>query len=383
MDKVAELVSMIPSEIAAEITEADEALFFKVTSTELSDAQRQRVVTPAKRYPQQKSVLAVHWHPEFIPMDLIRQRIEATFPNRTEDLIIPTQHNVILGYGPYAGVEVDCYASGFNQKVQLLLHFEASRLKDCTRLKQILDHTLQYRSSQLFDFIHTLIKPIPERLELAMQQTGAPKDLVAFVQCYVTKIHRLLETHGDRLPREQIKNKILRNYFDTLRDTHGDALIDRCQTFLTAVKKIVKAHFSLSYFYRASEIIEEARGIGAGIVIPHPEQFWPILLRDYDVDGVEVWNPQSRRYTEFLVSVIDAKNRHLHSGKRPLLIFMGDDTHFGEKVRDPRFQKEEKAAREVGVQPPWEDYNVRKALILANTDRRSVIDAYKERLAAG
>jgi hypothetical protein len=314
-------------------------------------------------------------------MDLIRQRIDATFPDRTEELVIPTQHNVILSYGPYAGVEVDCYASGFNQKVQLLLHFEADRIEACTRLKQILDHTLKYRSSQLFDFIHTLIKPIPERLELAMRQTGAPKDLVNFVQSHVTKIHTLLETHGDQLPREQIKNKILRNYFDALRDTYGDALIDRCQTFLTAVKRIVKAHFSLSYFYRASEIIEEARGIGGGVVIPHPEQFWPILLRDYDVDGVEVWNPQSRRYTEFLISVIDDKNRHLRSGQRPLLIFMGDDTHFGEKVRDPRFQKAEKAAREVGVQPAWEDYSIRKALILADTDRHNVIAAYKERLA--
>ncbi|MDJ0785108.1 MAG: hypothetical protein QNJ22_24285 [Desulfosarcinaceae bacterium] len=380
MDKVAELVSLIPSDASEEITAGDEARFFEVTATELSEAQRQRVVTPAKVYRGQRSVLAVHWHPEFIPMELIRRRIDATFPQCADDLIIPTQHNVLMQYGPYTGVEVDCYASGFNQKVQLLLHFESERLQGNARLEQILDHTLRYRSSQLFDFIHTLIKPIPDRIELAVRQTGAPSDLVAFVQATVAKIHTLLERHGDNLPREQIKNKILRNYFDALRDTYGDALIDRCQTFLTAVKKIVKAHFSLSYFYRASEIIEEARGIGGGIVIPHPEQFWPILLRDYDVDGVEVWNPQSRRYTEFLISVIDAKNAQLRSGQRPLLILMGDDTHFGEKVRDPRFQKKEKAAREVGVQPPWEDVGIRKALILANTDRRKVIKAYKARL---
>jgi hypothetical protein len=265
--------------------------------------------------------------------------------------------------------------------VQLLLHFEAERLKNCDRLKQILDHTRQYRASQLFDFIDTLIKPDLERIGQAVRQTGAPADLVTFLQRYVSKIDTLLETHGARLPHDQIKNKILRNYFDAFRDTYGDALIDRCQTFLTAVKQIVKAHFPLSYFYRASEIIEEARGIGGGVVIPHPEQFWLILLRDYDVDGVEVWNPQSRRYTEFLISVLNDENRHLKSGQRPLLIFMGDDTHFAEKVREPRFQKEEKAAREVGVQPPWEDYPIRKALILANTDRRHVIEAYKERLA--
>lgn len=66
-------------------------------------------------------------------------------------------------------------------------------------------------------------------------------------------------------------------------------------------------------------------------MIPHPEQFWPILLTGYDVDGVEVWNPQSHRYTNFLVSVLNEKNRRMDSSERPLLIFMGDDTHMSEK----------------------------------------------------
>ena len=46
------------------------------------------------------------------------------------------------------------------------------------------------------------------------------------------------------------------------------------------VRKIVEEHFSLSLFYRVSEIIGEARGTSGGIVIPLPERFWPILLRD-------------------------------------------------------------------------------------------------------
>jgi hypothetical protein len=75
------------------------------------------------------------------------------------------------------------------------------------------------------------------------------------------------------------------------------------------VKALVKVEFSLKYFYRTSEVIEEARALGAGIVIPHPEQFWPILLKEYDVDGIEVWNPQSRRYTEFLISVLNRRNQ--------------------------------------------------------------------------
>ena len=178
-----------------------------------------------------------------------------------------------------------------------------------------------------------------------------------------------------------IKNKVLPHFFDCLRSQCGTALIERCKTFMNAVKMIVKANFPLHYFYRASEVIEEARSLGAGIVIPHPEQFWPVLLTSYDVDGVEVWNPQSHRYTNFLVSVLNEKNRRMDSSERPLLIFMGDDTHMGEKTRNPGEQHPEKAAREIGLQPAWDDLGIRKTLILAGTSRKQVIEEYKKRLA--
>ena len=174
---------------------------------------------------------------------------------------------------------------------------------------------------------------------------------------------------------------MLRNFFDFLRPTYGDTLIDRAQTFLTAVKQQVKAEFSLEYFFRTSEVIEEARSLNAGIVIPHPEQFWPVLLADYDVDGVEVWNPQSQRYTDFLISVIRDINRKPHRAGNPLLIFMGDDTHFGEKVRDPDKQNKQKAARELGIQPPWDDLNVAKALVRSGINRRKLIEEYTNRIA--
>ncbi len=185
-------------------------------------------------------------------MALIGRRLEGMYPDKRNALIIPTQHNVITSYGDYAGVEVDCYSRGFNQKVQ--------------------------------------------------------------------------------------------------------------------------------YFYRTSEVIEEARALGAGIVIPHPEQFWPILLADYDIDGIEVWNPQSRKYTEFLISVINQKNRCSGFSKRNLLIFMGDDTHMAEKTRAPEVQDQEKAGREIGYQPAWDDLSIRKALIRAGASRRNVIQEYEARL---
>ena len=75
------------------ITEADEALFNQIIATELTPEQRQRLRTPAKVFPRQEQVLAVHWHPEFIPMDLAAERISAMFPNSGKQLIIPTQHN--------------------------------------------------------------------------------------------------------------------------------------------------------------------------------------------------------------------------------------------------------------------------------------------------
>jgi hypothetical protein len=375
-----EPISLIPDKVPEEITEKDHRYFHEVVSIDLTERQMQQVATPPRTHPRQERVLAVHWHPEFVPMRLIRQRIETMFPNRREELIIPTQHNEILSYDGYSGVEVDCYSSGFNQKVQLLLHFENEKVAGADRLREMLAHTFKYRSSQLFEFLHTLTRPAPERLEAAARQTGAAESLVSFVQVYARKIERMLDQSITTVPPQSIKNKILRNFFDCLRADYGDPLIDRAQTFLKAVKKRVKAEFPLQYFYRTREIIEEARALDAGIVIPHPEQFWPVLLAEYDVDGVEVWNPQSHRYTEFLVSVLNEKNQRRKTD-RPLLVFMGDDTHMGEKTRDPRQQNREKAAREIGLQPAWDDLVIRKSLIMANSSRAKVMAEYRNRLA--
>ncbi|MBD3170284.1 MAG: hypothetical protein GF307_12430 [candidate division Zixibacteria bacterium] len=363
-----------------EITEEDERSFFKIISTKLSDEQLQRVSIPPETYPKEHSVLAIHWHPEFVPMDTIRKRIDTTFPEQENSLIIPTQHNVLMQYDNFYGAEVDCYSRQFNQKVQLLLHFNQNRLERAETLKSMLDYTFTYRSSQLYDFMDTILKPVEGRMKIAARETGADTMLVHLVTVYVGKIKKLLETHENKVPPEMIKNKLLRNFFDTLREKYGHGLINRAQAFLKAVKTLVKAEFPLPYFYRTEEIIEEARSIGAGVVVPHPEQFWPILLAEYDIDGFEVWNPQSRKYTEFLISVIDKHNKRIGLSRRKLLIFMGDDTHMGEKVKDPIHQDEAKASREIGVQPAWKDLHIRKKLILAKMQKDDVINEYRERL---
>lgn len=384
-EKSAQLIktdlTVVPEDIPDGITELDRQRFFKVIATNLTPEQEALVRTPENVFTDQHDVLAVHWHPEFIPLPLVQERIEAMYPGKTNELIIPTQHNILLEYGSFSGVEVDCYSSGFNQKVQLLLHFKTTRLKEADVLKEMLGHTYRYRAGQLFDFIHTIIKPDEDRLNEAARETGVNESLIRFVQVYVDKIYRLLQENETSINPQMIRNKLLANFFDELRDTYADSLINRVQTFLRAVKQVVKANFSLEYFYRTSEIIEEARSLGAGIVIPHPEQFWPVLLADYDVDGYEVWNPQSKRYTKFLVSVLRKKNKTIGMSKRRLLIFMGDDTHLGEKLKAPEKQNVEKAAREIGFQPAWGDLNVQKGLILADMDRKSVIQEYRNRLS--
>jgi len=277
-------------------------------------------------------------------------------------------------------VEVDCYSSGFNQKVQLLIHFRADRLERAGVLAAMLAHTARYRSSQLFEFLHVLSGRDEERLSAVAADTGAAEETIRFARMHALKLLALLDKHVGALPLDALKNKLVRGFLDAQRPRYGERLVTRVQAFAQAVKLRVKAQFPMQYFYRASEVIEEARGFGAGIVIPHPEQFWPVLLADYDVDGCEVWNPQSQRYTEFLIDTLARKNRKGWTERRQL-VFMGDDTHMSEKIRNPD-KTSDKVLREIGVQPAWEDIAVRKRLLASGMDRACVINEYTARLSA-
>jgi hypothetical protein len=326
-------------------------------------------------------VLAIHWHPEWIPLEMVAKRIEAMFPGRQDELIIPTQHNHLMNWDGYSGVEVDCYSSGFNRKVQLLLHFKTERVREAGVLKSMLEHTFKYRSGQLFDFMDSVINPdFEDRMQEAALETGAGEDLVAFTRFYTTRLKKLLEDNEQITPRFMIKNKLLSEYISAQRNNFPEGVVKRALVLLKAVKEIVKRNFSLEYFFRASEVIEEVRGLGGGVLIPHPEQFWPILLADYDVDGYEVWNPQSREYTEFLIRALTNQNKRLSDHRRPLLIFMGDDTHLSVKVGDPARQEPAKLEREVGLQPAWDELAIRKSLSLAGASRAGFMAEYRERL---
>lgn len=373
--------SFDPRDLSVDPDAWDEQAYWELVATELTAEQIERVTTPNEIMPRQRDVLAVHWHPEFVPMEHVLARVDTMYPHCERRLIIPTQHNVMMTLGDYAGVEIDCYSGGFDLKVQLLAHFSAARIADAHVLEAMLEHTFRYRSSQLFDFLDTLVDPAYDsRLQQAAAHTGATEEIVVFSQRYAARLKALLLQHERETPTDMLKNKLIRNYFNALREKYPAAVIDRAQVFLAGVKKIVKQHFSLTYFYKTEEVIEEVRGLGGGIVIPHPEQFWPILLADYDVDGIEVWNPQSQQYTQFLIQCVAEQNKTQRRGRPRLLVFMGDDTHFGEKVLDPSVQDPVKAGRELGYQPAWDDLLIRKSLIVAEADRRQMIEEYAARL---
>lgn len=368
--------------------EHDARAWAQVTRTQLSAEVEAslRAPEPASVQPEQDRVLAIHWHPEFVPMGVIRERFERMFPARQDELVIPTQHNQLLSWGDLSGVEVDGYAASFKRKVQLLVHLPRERAEGATRLKDMLDHTFRYRNRQLEDFLAALIEPgLEERRQRAAKRLGGgvDEDLVAFVAGEARRLRALIELRGDQADPIMIRNKLIRDWFDLLRDREGAERVDRAQAYLRAVKREVKAHFDPSFFFKVTEIIEEARAQGAGIIVPHPEQFWPILLADYDIDGYEVWNPQSADYTAFLIDVVGRLNRQRARTDRPLLITMGDDCHMGEKTKAPALQDRGKAAREVGLQPAWQDEAIRASLERQGFDRARVIREYRDRLGAG
>ncbi len=65
---------------------------------------------------------------------------------------------------------------------------------------------------------------------------------------------------------------------------------------------------------------------------------------------------------------------------RRKLVFMGDDTHMGEKIKPATQQNSEKANREIGYQGAWDDLEISKRLILSGMSREIVIREYRERL---
>ncbi len=367
-----------------ETTDWDERVFAGLVTRELTSEQSDKILKPRRIHTGELAVLAVHWHPEFVPIDLIKCRIEKMFPHCTEQLIIPTQHNVITHFGDYAGVEVDCHATEFSAKAQLLLHFKKEKLSvpKANMLKDMVKETFTYREKQMMQFLELLAeKEHTEKRTEAAKRTCATEELVAFVLIHARKLMNLITKFDNDIPIEALRNKLIHDYFNELRFICDGKVIDRAQIFLSEVKKIVKANIDLSSFYTVQDFIEETRALGGGIIVPHPEQFWPILMTDYDVDGYEVWNPASKKYTEFIISVLAKHNARRSECDRELLVFMGDDTHMGDKVKTQSRIVRGRELREVGVQPAWKDPQILRKLKASGINKKQVIKQYRERLS--
>lgn len=371
-----------PSALSAQLTSWDQTTFDRITATDLTQEQANRIAEPTRTFPDVRFVFAVHWHPEHVPCHLIRQRIDRLYPNKCGELIIPTQHNELLEWDGLVGAEVDCYAAEFKRKVQLLFHFRAEAMTRASQFRSMLSHTFRYRCSQLYEYLDSIIEErMEDRLLVAARKTSASQELIRFVRAYATRLRRLVRDNQTTMAPIMLKNKLVRFYFDALREHLDDRLIDQAQEFLRRVKKVVKARFDPTYFFLVQEVIEEARLHDPVIIVPHPEQFWPILMADYDLDGYEVWNPQSRDYTEFLIGAIHRMNVHRSPSDRKVLATMGDDCHMGEKLKPKQQQDPDKASREIGLQPAWDELPIRKSLVLGGIEKESLLAEYRERLS--
>lgn len=376
------------STLTPEPTEADCELFQRLVGTTISTRQQHILTTPRTTYPAQEQVLAIHWHPQHIPLQHAATRLQHLFPNAKEQLIIPTEHNVLHAWGEFAGVEVDCRDVRMSIKLQLLLHFCTERVVEAHTLQQMLHHTAHYRILQLKTLLQTAADPHhsqwKHRAERALRITKSNPDIITATAHYAAKLLALLKAENNSPATDERRSTLLRDFVEAQRATIGDNNVHQIHTYTKALRDSVKVDFSFDFFYEAQEFIEEAKALGGMVTIPHPEQFWPILLAGYNVDAIEVWNPQSRRHTGFLIDFITEENKRRAQTKgfnqqQEILITMGDDTHFAELLTPHAAPSATNFPRELGVQP-WDNNVLQKALQKAHRSRRSVMTEFRQRL---
>ncbi|MDR2141086.1 MAG: hypothetical protein LBR11_04735 [Deltaproteobacteria bacterium] len=357
----------------------DWAAFNRLTSVELTSRETTVAARPTRQDLEEKRVLAVHFHPEWIPLDLIAERVNQAFPAADDRLVIPTQHNRLMTLGEWAGVEADAYAPEYGLKVQLLIHLPGRLLPKAVTLAGMMERTFRYRALQLLDVLESLISP-DEAIKNEIKKQGFSTDSINLARLLAKRLKNLIEKAdlGDSDRAEMLKNRLLPDFMAARGQEYPPALLDRAMALGRLVKSQVKRRLMPSRFHTVREVIEEARGLGAGVVIPHPPLFWPILMDDLDVDGWEVWNPSTPNHTIFLIDTLARQKKT----KRPLLAFMGDDTHMSSKIRpDQKSEEKNNFDREIGFQSPWRDPQVAKALARAGQSREKTMDEYRARLA--
>ncbi|MDR0549634.1 MAG: hypothetical protein LBI10_09550 [Deltaproteobacteria bacterium] len=367
-----------PPLLSKEVFGEDWVAFNRLTSIELTAKEASVAVHPSLVDPTEKRVLAVHWHPEWIPIELVAERVKRAFPAALDSLVIPTQHNQILTYGEWSGVEADAYAPDYGLKIQLLIHLRTQTLPKATTLVGMMERTFRYRALQLLDILDNVVNP-DATVKNEIKKLGFSSDSINLAQLLARRLQNLIEKadlgHSNRA--ETLKNRLLPDFMAARGQEYPPETLDRAMALCRLVKSQVKRRLTPSRFHTAKDLVEEAKGLGAGVVIPHPPQFWPILLSDLNVDGWEVWNPSTPNHTIFLLEALARQKKN----KRPILAFMGDDTHMSSKIRpDQKSEEKNNLDREIGFQSPWRDPKVLTVLKKTGQSRERTMDEYRTRL---
>jgi hypothetical protein len=361
-----------------DLNEEDFRIFNALTEIELTPEEEEAAISPTEINPDERKVLALHFHPEWVPMGLIQKRLRRAFPAADHFFAIPTQHNAILPLGPFSGVEADVFSRSFGLKIHILIHLKTEKLEKAHVFTSMVKKTFEYRGLQLLDILSQIADPDEATLK-EIKKMGFHEESVSLAQFYASKISAMVEESGiTKTPKaEMLKNRLLTDYIERKATNLDPARLDRLLSLVNHIKKLVKARLNPDMFHTPEEIIEEARSLGAGIVIPHPPQFWPALLDTLDVDGWEVWNPSTPNHIHFLIDCLKRRGKI----KRPLLAFMGDDTHMSSKIRPEVVSDKGGSGREIGFQPPWAFPDVQAALKEAGQSRERTMEEYLSRIS--
>lgn len=335
---------------------------------------------PTRTFPAVDGILALHWHPESVPLEVASARFRQLFPDAREWLMIPTEHNRLIALDGYSGVEVDCRHQG--RKLQLLLHFRGDAACAEREFLQALDHTRAYRGRQLDQLLKALREPGQRSLreQLAGEQGCATKRL-RWIEQQAANLQDLLfreclaPDHGAR------KNKLVRDWLLEMLGGRSHPESGPVLAVLAAIKEQVKARFDPAWFESAEFWIGRTHALGGTVTLPHPELFPDMLQADLALDGVEVWNPQSWQSSRDLLADLVAGRIAGRPGF-PVLPTFGDDCHLGEKRKPAHLRDEEKAGREIGVQPVWDWPGIPELLQRAGWTRVDLVRLWKRRLSA-
>jgi hypothetical protein len=360
-----------------ETTQEDIEVFERLTSVELSEQEKALATTPEQIDTEEKQVMALHFHPEWVPLPLIKLRLQRSFPQAAGGLIIPTQHNILLTLDDWAGVEADVYVPDYQQKIHLLIHLKSKVLNGAATFQAMIDRTFRYRALQLMDILRALTKP-DEAMSKELKKSGLDSQALDIAGRFAKKFADLIETRiaPSSNRTEMLKNRLLVDFMTARGAGFNPKTLDKALAAVKIVKGFVKRRLDPNRFYSAKELIEEARSLGAGVVIPHPPLFWPAIIDDLDVDGWEVWNPSTPNHTIFLIQCLERMSK-----SRPkLLAFMGDDTHMSSKIRPNIAEDKGNLMREIGFQPPWRDPKVIEALKNAGQSRERTLNEYCSRI---